>query len=296
MAILIDTGTKVVVHGSGSAFARAQMEAMLAAGTRVVAGVSVGNGGKTIIGLPVFDTVAEAVKATGANASTIYLPAPAIGDALIENADAGIRTAFVTAEHVPVHDALYALSYARSKSMWVIGPNSLGLSAPGIGMLGALQPALPELNHPGPVGLMTRSGSLACITSRVLSEAGIYQSVCVHIGGDIVAGRNPAEYLEAFAKDAATRVIAYCGEVGGTKEYDMIERLPGIDKPLVAMIVGRFAPPGKQMGHAGALVGAAREAAQAKREALSRAGVQVADSPMHMVKIIRNILKVHLPA
>lgn len=290
MAILINAETKVVVQGSGGSFARAQMAAMQAAGTRVVAGVSVGNGGKTTLDLPVFDTVAEAVKATGANTSAIYLPAPAIRDALIENADAGIRTAFVTAEHVPVHDALYALSYARTKSMWVIGPNSLGLNVPGIGMLGAMQPALPQYNVSGPVGLMSRSGSLACVTSRILSAAGIHQNVCVHIGGDIVAGRNPAEYLEAFAADPATRVIAYCGEVGGAKEYDMVERLTGMAKPLVAMIVGRFAPPGKQMGHAGALVGAARESAQAKREALHAAGAYVADSPMHMAEIIRELL------
>lgn len=291
MAILINERTRVVVHGAGSSFARAQMAAMLAAGTHVVAGVSVGNGGKTTVGIPLFDTVAEAVKATGANTSTIYLPAPAIRDAVIENADAGIGTAFVTAEHVPVHDALYALSYARSKSMWVIGPNSLGLNVPGAGMLGAMQPALPEYNVSGPVGLMSRSGSLVCITSRILSEAGIHQNICVHIGGDIVAGRNPAEYLEAFAADSATCVIAYCGEVGGAKEYDMIERLAVIDKPLVAMIVGRFAPPGKRMGHAGALVGAARESALAKREALRAAGAYVADSPMHMVKIIRKLLE-----
>ncbi|MGV8057983.1 MAG: succinate--CoA ligase subunit alpha [Smithellaceae bacterium] len=290
MTILINAETKVVVHGSGGSFARAQMVDMQAAGTCVVAGVSVGNAGKTTHGLPVFDTVAEAVKATGANTSAIYLPAPAIRDAVIENADAGIKTAFVTAEHVPVHDALYALAYARSKSMWVIGPNSLGLSAPCVGMLGAMQPASSALCLSGPVGLMSRSGSLACITSHTLSKAGIHQNVCVHIGGDIVVGRNPAEYLEAFAADPATRVIVYCGEVGGAKEYDMIERLPRIDKPLVAMIVGRSAPPGKRMGHAGALVGAARESAQAKRAALRAAGAYVADSPMHMADIIKSIL------
>jgi len=275
------------VHGIGSAYARAQTGAMQRAGTKVVAGVSVGFAGQDVLGVPVFDCVAEAVQATGANTSAIYIPAAGARDALIENADAGVQSAFLTAEFVPVHDVLFALNYARSKGMWVIGPNSLGGCAPGIGMLGSIAP---DFCSPGSVGLMSRSGTLTLATSRILSAAGIGQSVCVHIGGDVLAGRNPSEYLDAFANDAATRAIAYCGEVGGSKEYAMVEQLPRIKKPLVALIVGRSAPPGKRMGHAGALAGAARETAMAKRDALRQAGAHIADSPMHMAQIIKKLL------
>jgi len=288
--MLLNSSSRVLIHGFGGAFARTQAAAMLAAGTRVVAGVSVGLGGQQALGLPVFDTVAEAVQATGADTAAVYVPAAGARDALVENADAGIRLAFVTAEHVPLHDTLLGLAYARARGMWVVGPNSLGLNVPGVGVLGSISQ---DLCKPGPVALLSRSGTLTLLTAQALTEAGIGQRACIHIGGDQLCGRNPAEYLAALAQDPQTQAIAYCGELGGGKEYDMIERLAALGelrKPLVAMIVGRSAPAGRRMGHAGAMAGAERETAQAKREALARVGVRVADHPAQLAQLVGQAL------
>ncbi len=285
--MLLSPQSRVVIHGFGGAFARAQTAAMLAAGTRVVAGVSVGLGGQQALGLPIFDTVAEAAQATGADTAAIYVPAAGARDALVESADAGIRLAFVTAEHVPLHDGLFGLAYARKRGMWVIGPNSLGMNVPGVGVLGSISQ---DLCRPGPVALLSRSGTLTLLAARALSDAGVGQRACIHIGGDQLCGRNPAEYLAAFAEDPHTRAVAYCGELGGSKEYGLIDGLATLRKPVVAMIVGCSAPPGRRMGHAGAMAGAARETAQAKREALARAGVRLADSPAQMARLLADVL------
>ena len=285
--MLLDAVSRVLVHGFGGVFAQTQAAAMIAAGTRIVAGVSIGAGGRSILGVPTFDTVAEAVAATGANTAAVYVPAAGARDAIVENADAGIRLAFVTAEHAPLHDTLFAVSYARERGMWVIGPNSLGITVPGIGLLGSISL---DLCRPGPVALISRSGTLTLLTARTLSAAGIGQRVCVHVGGDQICGRNPTEYLDAFAADAEIRAVAYCGELGGGKEYALIERLAALGKPLVAMIVGRSAPPGKRMGHAGAIAGAQRETALAKREALAVAGALIADHPRQMAAQLALVL------
>lgn len=293
--MLLSADSRVLVHGLGGDFARTQTAAMLAAGTRVVAGVSVGAAGSQVLGLPVFDTVADAVKATGADTSAIYVPAAGARDALVESADAGIRLAFITAEHVPLHDSLFGLAYARRCGMWVVGPNSLGMNVPGIGMLGSISQGL---CMPGPVALLSRSGTLTLLAARALSDAGVGQRACIHIGGDTLCGHNPADYLAALAGDPQTRAVAYCGELGGSKEYGLIDRLAamraasGFDKPLVAMIVGRSAPPGRRMGHAGAMAGAERESAMAKRDALRHAGVHLADHPAHMAQILARLLAI----
>lgn len=291
--MLLTPDSKVLIHGFGGDFARLQARAMLAAGTRVVAGVSIGAGGQQALGLPIFDTVAEAVQATGANTAAVYVPAAGARDALVENADAGIKLAFITAEHVPVHDSLFGLAYARARGMWVVGPNSLGLNVPGVGMLGSISQ---DLCRPGPVALLSRSGTLTLFAARALSEAGVGQRVCVHIGGDQLCGRNPADYLDLLAQDPGTRAVAYCGELGGSKEYALIERLQALGKPLVAMIVGHSAPPGRRMGHAGAMAGAARETARAKCDALARAGVHLADHPAHLAQLLSALLASASPA
>ena len=288
MAILMTGDNRVLVHGLTGNYARLQVPEMQREGTRVVAGVSVGQGGTAVEGVPVFDTAREAVAASGADTSVIYVPAAGVRDAIVEHVDAGIRTIMVAAEFVPLHDSLYALAYARRRDAWIVGPNTAGLISPGKGLLGSIAPGFAR---PGRVGVISRSGTLTMATVRALSKAGVGQSTAVHVGGDVVCGRNPAEYLAAFAADPDTDAIVYCGEIGGGKEYDLIEHLPGITKPIAALVVGRFAPPERRMGHAGALAGAERETAAAKRSALREAGVHVADDPVHLARIVAGLIR-----
>lgn len=287
MAILMTGDNRVLVHGLTGNYARLQVPEMQREGTCIVAGVSVGQGGTAVAGVPVFDTAQEAAAATGADTSVIYVPAAGVRDAIVEHVDAGIRTIMVAAEFVPLHDSLYALTYARRQNAWVVGPNTAGLISPGRGLLGSIAPGFAQ---PGRVGVISRSGTLTMATVRALSKAGIGQSTAVHVGGDVVCGRNPAEYLAAFADDPETDAIVYCGEIGGGKEYDLIAHLP-VQKPIAALIVGRSAPPERRMGHAGALAGAERETAAAKRAALREAGVHVADDPVHLAQIVASLIR-----
>ena len=241
-------------------------------GTNIVALAAPGRGGTTIDGIPAFDTVAIAVGACAARAAVIYTPPAGVRDAIVECADAGIAFAVVAAEFVPLHDSLYALARARARNMWVVGPNSLGFSIPGKILLGSIPP---EFTSPGPVALFGRSGTLTSTVARLLTAQGVGQSIVAHIGGDTLCGRNPHEYLEAVARDPATEIIVYLGEIGGTKEYAMLDLIRALDKPVVAVVVGRHAPAGKRMGHAGALVEGARGTALAKLEALREAGAHI---------------------
>lgn len=287
MGVLLSAGMPVLVHNMTGAYAVRQIEGMRETGTNIVAGVHPGRGGSEQDGLPIFNTAGEAVAATGAQASVIYTPAPGVADAIIDHADAGIRLMVVAAEYVPVHDAMRCLGHARAKGAWVVGPNCVGMICPGIGMLGSMPAAF---TMPGPVGLFSRSGTLSFTVSEILTRRGIGQTAALSIGGDAVIGRNAVEYLELFAEDPQTRAIAYCGEIGGTQEYAMAERLPALGRPLVALIVGRHAPPGRRMGHAGALVSHGSETAEAKRAALAAAGALIADDPYHMAELLLSVL------
>lgn len=275
MAILVNDQTRVAIYGISGRYAAAQVREMKAIGTQIVAGVSVGSGGTTVEGVPVFDTMAEAVAATGANAAVVYIPAAGTLDAVVACVDAGVKMIMAAAEFVPLHDTMRATRHAREQGAWLVGPNTVGISSPGKCTLGSI-PA--SFTMPGPVGVLTRSGTLNINVSRLLTREGVGQSTCVHAGGDYLCGRNPLEYLRAFEDDPETRVIAYCGEIGGSKEYDMIAGLSGITKPVVAMIVGQASPREKRLGHAGALVSSDRDTAQAKMQALREAGVIVAGS------------------
>ncbi len=287
MAILLESSARILVQGAGAGYGQAQLDGMRAAGSRVVALVSPGRGGTRVGDVPVFDTAPAAVAATGADASALYVPPLGVRDALIENADAGIRLCMVAAEYVPLHDSLRGLAYARERGMWVVGPNCLGMVSPGRSALGSFPPAW---IMPGPVGLMGRSGTLTLFTARLLTRAGIGQTSCISMGGDMVIGRNPAEYLREFLADPETRVVVALGEIGGGKEYEMQDLIAGAAKPVVTLIVGRHAPAGERMGHAGALVGGERDTAAAKRAALRAAGAHVADSPYHAVEIVKRLL------
>jgi succinyl-CoA synthetase alpha subunit len=287
MSILLDADSRIAIHGIRGRYGTQQLATMRTAGTNIVAGISPGSGGERLDGIPLFDTLPQATSATGADAVLLYVPAAGVLDAVIESVAAGVRLIVAAAEHVPVHDTLQAAAIARSAGAWLVGPNSLGLTIPGVGMMGSYST---EFAKPGPVGLISRSGSLSVTASRRLAQAGLGQSAVIHLGGDYICGRNPGEYLPLFEADPDTEVIAYVGEVGGTKEYDLVCALEGIRKPVVALIVGRAALPGKRLGHAGALVVGERDTAHAKREALWVAGVHLADGMPQLAALCRSLV------
>jgi len=283
MASILSQSTRVVAIGATGPYGRAQIEFMRAAGATIVAEVAPGRGGETSNGTPVFDRIADAVARTGGTAAMIYTPALGVRDALFESADAGIRLAVAAAEFVPLHDTMAAVAHARAKGMWVVGPNTVGISAPGKAMLGAIAT---DFTRPGGIGVIGRSGTLTMTTARLLTNAGVGQSLVVHVGGDTIAGANPDAWLKLMLDDPETDAVVYVGEIGGAKEYAMVEAISQTTKPVVALIVGRCAPPGRRMGHAGALVGGERESANAKREALRAAGALIAESPAGVIELL----------
>jgi succinyl-CoA synthetase alpha subunit len=261
---------RVAVIAPTGRYARNQVAGMTEAGTPLVAGVALGRGGTVMDKLPLYDRIADVPDKP--NIALIYTPAEGVRDAVAECATARIPTIMAVAEYVPVHDALAAAAMAREAGSWLIGPNTLGVYVPGRGLLGSIAPSFCK---PGRLAVIIRSGTLALAVSRQLTLAGIGQRVVAHVGGDLVIGRNPHEYLQALANDDSTAAVLYCGEIGGDKEYAFAEAARGFPKPVYAMIVGRHAPAQKQMGHAGALIGSAREGADAKLAALSAAGCRV---------------------
>jgi len=285
--MVLDADTPVVVVGGTGPYGVAQMAGMRAAGTKIVAGVAPGRGGTAVDGIAMFDTVAEAVAARGASAAAIYTPPAGVRDAIVECAEAGIGFAVVAAEFVPLHDTLYALARAREKNMWVVGPNTLGFAIPGKIFVGSIPP---EFTRAGPVALFGRSGTLTATTARLLTARGIGQSLVAHIGGDTLCGRNPHEYLEVAAAHVATEVIVFLGEIGGTKEYAMLGTIRALDKPVVTMVVGRHAPRGRRMGHAGALIEGARGSAEVKIDALRDAGAHIAPDVLSIPRYVKELL------
>jgi succinyl-CoA synthetase alpha subunit len=288
MGILLRRDTGVIVQNVGSRYGAGLLGQMQATGTRLVAGVAPGQGGaRSVNDLPLFDTMADARASTGANAAILFAPAPALADAVVEAAQAGIRLCLAMAEHVPAHDAAAACAAARRAGMWLVGPNSLGLIVPGVGMLGAL-PA--GFARPGHVGLMSRSGTLAITMLRALHGAGLGVSAAVSLGGDAIIGRRPAEYLPLFDADSETRAIVHLGEIGGRKEEELADAARTCRTPVFAMIVGRSAPEGRQLGHAGAMIGQGAETAAAKIEVLRAAGVTVCTTPRNLTAALSKLL------
>jgi len=261
---------RVAVIAPTGRYARNQVAGMIEAGTPLVGGVALGRGGAAMDGLPLYDRVADFPHKP--NIALIYTPAEGVRDAVAECARARIPTIMAVAEYVPVHDALAAATLARAAGSWLVGPNTLGIFVPGRGLLGSIAPSFCK---PGRLALIIRSGTLALAVARQLTLAGIGQRIVAHVGGDTVIGRNPHEYLQALAADDATAAVLFCGEIGGDKEYAFAEAARGYAKPVFAMVVGRHAPAQKQMGHAGALVGNAREGADAKLAALAEAGCRI---------------------
>lgn len=277
MSILINAATRVLVQGLTGREGRFHAEQMLAYGTTVVGGVTPGRGGQEVLGLPVFDSVAEAVTRTGAEASVVFVPAPLAADAACEAASAGLKLVVVITEHVPVLDMVRAREAVRAHGARLIGPNCPGIISPGQCKMG-IMPGY--IHQPGSVGLMSRSGTLTYEAVHQLTAAGLGQSTCVGIGGDPVPGMGFIDLLELFRHDPQTEAVGLIGEIGGDAEeraaaYIMETKY---EKPVFGFIAGLTAPPGKRMGHAGAIIsGSGRNAGtgQAKVAALREAGVTV---------------------
>jgi len=277
VSILIDRQTRALVQGITGGEGRFHTERMLQDGTNIVAGVTPGKAGESVEGVPVFDTVADAVAATGANASILFVPPPFAADAICEAAEAGIELVVCLTEGIPVHDMLPVRRYVDLAGARLLGPNTPGLISPGKSKLGVMAG---YIHTPGPIGIISRSGTLTYEVVHQLTALGIGQSTCVGIGGDPIVGLTFADLLPMFEADPETEGIILIGEIGGSAEEEaaaLIER--EISKPVVAFIAGRTAPPGRRMGHAGAIITGGAGTAAAKIAALTAAGVTVAPSP-----------------
>lgn len=287
MAILIDERTKVVVQGITGHQGSFHTAQMVAFGSNVVAGVSPKRAGQTHAGVPVFAGVRQAVQATGADASAVFVPAAYAKDAAFEAIDAGIRVLVMIPEHIPVQDTMEILSFAKSRNTTVVGPNTYGLVSPGKCKIG-----IPP-NHiyaPGPVGLVARSGTLSYEIAASLTAAGLGQTTAIGMGGDPVAGLTFVEILRLFEADPATRAVVLVGEIGGTAEETAAEYIRTMTKPVVAYLAGRAAPPGKRMGHAGAIIERGRGTLESKTAALSAAGVKMARMPWEVADLTKTAL------
>lgn len=282
MSILLNDSTRVLVQGITGKIGSTQTRWMLEYGTRVVGGVTPGKGGTTVEGLPVFDSVQEAVNKTGANASVFFVPAPFVLDAFYETADAGVKLIVVVPEHVPVHDVIKMRAHVRDNGVIALGPTTPGILVPGKGKMG-IMPA--SLFAPGRVGIISRSGTLSYEFAGILSERNIGQSTVVGMGADPVVLTNLAEILGLFEADEETDAVIIVGEVGGEQEEKAAEFIRDhMRKPVAAYIAGRFSPVGKRMGHAGAIVRGSAGTFDAKCDAMQKAGVKLLHSPIDVLE------------
>ncbi|HEX4207459.1 MAG TPA: succinate--CoA ligase subunit alpha [Ktedonobacteraceae bacterium] len=288
MSILIDSTTRVIVQGITGREGQYHTRNMLAAGTKVVGGVTPGKGGQTVEGVPVFDTVEQAKAATDANASCIFVPPVGAADAIAEAASAGIALIVCITENIPVIDMTRAMLVVREKGALLVGPNCPGLCTPGQGKIGIIPY---QIFTPGPVGFISRSGTLTYEVVALLTEAGLGQSSCIGIGGDPIIGSTFVDYLKLFEADPQTKVVVMCGEIGGSDEEDAAEYIKTMSKPVVSFVSGRTAPPGKRMGHAGAIISGNTGTAQGKVAALQAANVPVADTIFDIPELVKGVLK-----
>lgn len=285
MSILVNKNTRLVVQGVTGREGMFHTKAMLDYGTNVVAGVRPGKGGEWVLGVvPVFDTVKESVEATGANTSVIYVPAKLAVDAIYEAADAGISLIVCITERIPVLDMVKARAYLDAKGVRLIGPNCPGLITPGEAKVGIIPGSIVA---PGNVGVVSRSGTLTYEVVYALTSRGIGQSTCVGIGGDPINGTSFIDVLEMFEADLQTEQVIMIGEIGGNDEEKAANYIAQqMTKPVTAFIAGRTAPPGRRMGHAGAIVEGKAGNAETKIAALEAAGVRVALNPDQIVELI----------
>jgi len=287
MAIIIDHDTRVVVQGMTGNQGSFHTAQMVAYGTNVVAGTSPNKAGQDHEGIPVFASVREAVLERGANASIVFVPAAFAKDAAFEAIDAGCKVVVMIPEHIPVQDSILIMEYAHFRGAKVVGPNTYGLISPGKAKMGIMP------NHiyaPGPVGLVARSGTLSYEIAAALTQAGLGQSTAIGMGGDPVVGQVFNDVLHQFEKDPETKACVLVGEIGGSAEEEASEFIKTMSKPVVAYLAGRAAPPGKRMGHAGAIIERGRGTLESKRKALEAAGATVVEMPWEVASAVKKLL------
>jgi len=284
MAIFVDKKNKVVVQGATGHQGVFHIGEMLGFGTKVVAGVTPGKAGQEVHGVPIFDNANDAVVETGADTSLVLVPARFAKDAVFEALDAGVKTAVVITENIPFHDSMEFVHYAKYKDAVLIGPNCPGIASPGKTKIGILPGSI---FLEGSVGVASRSGTLTYEIVNSLSEKGMGQSTCVGLGGDPIIGTSFIDSLDAFEKDKETKAVVLVGEIGGTAEEDAAEHIiEHIRKPVFALIAGRIAPPGKRMGHAGAIIARGKGTAASKIKAFEKADVKLAQFPTDIADLV----------
>jgi succinyl-CoA synthetase alpha subunit len=290
MSILVDENTKVIVQGITGGAGKFHAGKMIEYGTNVVGGVTPGKGGQTVHDKPVFDTVAEAVEKTGANASVVYVPPAFAGDALLEAADAGLELIIAITEGIPVQDMITVKEFIGDRpDVRLVGPNCPGVITPGKCKIG-IMPG--HIHKPGKVGVVSRSGTLTYEAVGQLSALDIGQSSCVGIGGDPINGTNFIDVLELFEQDDDTEAVIMIGEIGGTAEQEAAAWVKeNMTKPVVGFVAGATAPKGKRMGHAGAIISGGEGTAAEKKEAMREAGIHVSDSPAEMGVTMKQALE-----
>jgi len=285
--MIVDKNTRVVVQGITGYQGRFHTTRMLQYGTKIEAGVTPGKGGREINGIPVFDSVEEAVNETRANASIIFVPAPFCKSSMFEAIDMDLNPVVVITEGIPILDTMKAVAYARSKKIGIVGPNTPGIIVPGKTKIGIMP------NHvfkEGNIGIVARSGTLAYEIAATLSINDFGQSSCIGKGGDPITGLNFTEILQLYENDSETKAVVMIGEIGGTEEENASDFIKQMSKSVVAYIAGRTAPPGKRMGHAGAIITGKKGTAENKIKVLTLAGVKVASSPKDIPEFLKEVI------
>lgn len=288
MAIFIDGNTRVLVQGMTGNQGSFHTDQMLAYGTKIIGGVSPGKGGQKVEGVPVYNTVFEAMEKETADASILFIPAPFAKDAAYEALEAGVKIIVLIPEHIPLHDAMDIMSFAKQKGAVAVGPNTFGLVSSGSCKIGIMPN---RYFIPGPVGVVSRSGTLCYEIVGHLTENEIGTTTVVGLGGDRVVGLNFIDVLKRFEEDDVTKTIILVGEIGGSSEEEAAAYIKkSISKPVIAYLAGKSAPPGKRMGHAGAIIERGRGTFESKVDALTKAGVKVAELPAQVPAMIKEVL------
>jgi len=290
MSVLVDKNSKIIVQGFTGSEGSFHSEQMIDYGTNIVGGVTPGKGGKTHLGKPVFNTVSQAVKSTGANTSIIFVPAAFAPDAIFEACDAGIKVIVAITEGIPINDMSKVFAYLKNKDCRLIGPNCPGIITPGEAKVGIMPGFV--FNH-GRVGLVSKSGTLTYEAADQISKAGYGISTAIGIGGDPIIGTTVRDAVELFFNDDETDCVVLIGEIGGQLEADAAHWIKNSDvtKPVVGFIAGQTAPKGRTMGHAGAIVGGKDDTAEAKKQILSNCGIHVVNSPADIGEMVKKVLK-----